>query len=48
MSGGFIGAPRKRGGGKVPFTEAELTAIRGGLSDEEHRWQLIRSSGEFR
>ena len=48
MRGGFIEAPRERGGGKVPFTEAELTAIRGELSDEEHRWKLIRSSGEFR
>jgi hypothetical protein len=26
----------------VPFTEEELTAMRGGLSAEEYRWKLIR------
>lgn len=30
----------KRSG--VPFTEWQLTAIRGGLTAEEYRWKLIR------
>ncbi len=38
----FIEIPRERGGGRVPFTEEELTAMRGGLSAEEYRWKLIR------
>ena len=38
----FIEIPRERGGGKVPFNEAQLTAIRGGLTAEEYRWKLIR------
>jgi hypothetical protein len=25
-----------------PFTEEQLTAIRGGLTAEEYRWKLIR------
>lgn len=37
MRGGFIEVPRQRGGGRVPFTEAELTAIRGGLTAEQYR-----------
>ena len=28
----FIEIPRERGGGKVPFTEEQLTAMRGGLN----------------
>jgi hypothetical protein len=28
---------------KVPFTEGELTAIRGGRAAEEYRWYLIRT-----
>jgi len=38
----FIEIRRERGGGRVPFTEEELTAMRGGLSAEEYRWKLIR------
>ena len=38
----FIEIPRKRGGGKVPFTEEQLSEIRGGLTAEEYRWKLIR------
>ena len=34
--------PPERGGGKVPFTEDQLTALRGGLTAEEYRWKLIR------
>ena len=40
--GGFIEVPRQRGGGRVPFTEAELTVMRGGLTAEEYRWKTIR------
>jgi hypothetical protein len=28
---------------RVPFTEEELTAIRGGRTAEEYRWHLIRT-----
>jgi hypothetical protein len=38
----FIEIPRERGGGKVPFTEEQLTEMRGGLTAEEYRWKLIR------
>jgi hypothetical protein len=38
----FIEVPHQRGGGRVPFTEAELTAMRGGLTAEEYRWKMIR------
>ena len=38
----FIEIPPQRGGGRVPFTEAELTVMRGGLTAEEYRWKLIR------
>ena len=38
----FIEIPRERGGGKVPFTEEQLTAMRGGLTADEYRWKLIR------
>ena len=41
----FIEIPRERGGGKVPFTEEQLTTIRGGLTAEEYRWRLIREFG---
>ena len=40
----FIEIPRERGGGKMPFTEEQLSEIRGGLTAEEHRWKLIRKS----
>ena len=32
----------ERRGGKVPFTEGELTAMRGRLTAEEHRQRLMR------
>jgi hypothetical protein len=38
----FIEIPRQRGGGRVPFAKAELTAMRGGLTAEEYRWKTIR------
>ena len=38
----FIEIPRERGGGKVPFTEEQLAAMRGGMTAEEYRWKLIR------
>ena len=44
----FIEIPRQRGGGRVPFTEAELTAMRGGLTVEEYRWKTIRKWGRSR
>ena len=37
----FIEIPRERRS-KVPFTEEQLTAMRGGLTAEEYRWRLIR------
>jgi hypothetical protein len=37
-----IEVPRERRSG-VPFTEEELTAIRGGMTAEEYRWHLIRT-----
>ncbi len=36
----FIEIPRERRGGKVPFTEAELLEMRGGLTAEEYRLYL--------
>jgi hypothetical protein len=44
----FIEIPRERGGGKVPFTEEQVTAMRGGLTAEEYRWKLIREWREAR
>ena len=38
----FIEIPRENGGVRVPFTEEQLTAMRGGLTAEEYRWKLIR------
>jgi hypothetical protein len=38
----FVEIPRERGGVRVPFTEEQLTVIRGGLTAEEYRWKLIR------
>ena len=38
----FIEIPPERGGGRVPFTEEQLTAMRGGLTAEEYRWKTIR------
>ena len=42
---GFVEIPRERGGVRVPFTEEQLTAVRGGLTAEEYRWKLIREWG---
>ena len=42
----FIEIPRERGGGKVPFTEEQLTAMRGGLTAEEYRAYIIRKFGK--
>jgi hypothetical protein len=41
----FVGIPRERRS-KVPFTEEELSKLRGGLTAEEYRWHLIRKWGE--
>ena len=35
----FVEIPRERRG--VPFTEEELTRMRGGMTAEEYRWHLI-------
>ena len=42
----FIEIPRERGGVRVPFTEEQLAAMRGGLTAEGYRWKLIREWGE--
>jgi hypothetical protein len=41
-SGRLVEIPRERRKG-MPFTEEELTAIRGGRAAEEYRWHLIRT-----
>jgi hypothetical protein len=33
---------RERGGVRVPFTEEQLAAIRGGLTAEEYRWNALQ------
>ena len=38
----FIEIPRQGYAGRVPFTEAEFTAMRGGLTAEEYRWKTNR------
>jgi hypothetical protein len=38
----FLTIPRERDGGKVPFTEEQLSKMRGGLTAEEYRWKTIR------
>jgi hypothetical protein len=38
----FIEIPLQRRSG-VPFTEEELTRMRGGRTAEEYRWHLIRT-----
>ena len=38
----FIEIPRERGGGRVPFTEEQLEALRGGLTAEQWRRKIIR------
>jgi hypothetical protein len=42
----FVSIPRDRGGGKVPFTEEQLTVMRGGLTVEEYRRKTIRKWGK--
>ena len=42
----FIEIPRERGGVRVPFTEEQLSAMRGGLTAEEYPWKLIRKYSE--
>ena len=42
----FIEILRERGGVKVPFTDEQLAATRGGLTAEEYRWKLIGEWGE--
>src|SRR5262249_20350248 len=37
-----IAIPPRRVGSKVPFTEEQLTAMRGGLTAEEYRWRIER------
>jgi hypothetical protein len=46
LSATFIEIPGERGGGRVPFTEEQLTAMRGGLTADEYRWWLIRKLGK--
>jgi hypothetical protein len=41
----FIEIKRERRS-KMPFTEDELSAMRGGRTAEEYRWRLIREWGE--
>jgi len=36
---------RERDGSRVPFTEEQLTAMRGGQTAEEYRWKLFRGEG---
>jgi hypothetical protein len=38
----FIEIPRERGGGKIHYTEEQLTAMRDGLTAEQYRWKKIR------
>ena len=42
----FIEIPRERGGGRVPFTEEQLSVMRGGLTAEEYRAYIIRKFGK--
>ena len=42
----FVEKSPSRGGGRVVFTEAELTAMRGGLTAEEYRRKFIRKWGQ--
>ena len=39
----FIEIPREKRN-IVPFTEEQLTVMRGGLTAEEYRWKLIRKT----
>jgi hypothetical protein len=42
----FIEIPRERGGGKIHYTEEQLTAMRGGLTAEQYRRKTIRKWGK--
>jgi len=42
----FIDIERERGGGRVPFTEEQLEAMRGGLTVEQYRWKTVRKWGK--
>ena len=42
----FIDTPRERGGGRVPFTEEQLEAMRGGLTVEQYRRKTFRKWGK--
>jgi hypothetical protein len=42
----FIEIPRERGGGKVHYTEEQLTAMRGGLTVEQWRRKIVRKWGK--
>jgi hypothetical protein len=37
VNAAFIEIPRPRGAGRVPFTEKQLTTMRGGVTAEEYR-----------
>lgn len=41
----FVEIPRERGGSKVPFTEEQLAAMRGGLTVEQYRRKTLRKWG---
>jgi hypothetical protein len=41
----FISIPRERGGGKVHYTEEQLTAMHRGLTVEQYRLKTIRKWG---
>ena len=43
----FVEIPRQREGGRAPFTEAELTAMRGGLYPVEVDPQVEEASQGF-
>ena len=42
----FIAISRERGGGRVPFTEEQLEAMRGGLTVEQYRLKTIHKWGK--
>jgi hypothetical protein len=42
----FIDIERERGGGRVPFTEEQSEAMRGGLTVEQYRWKTVRKWGK--
>ena len=42
----FVEISPSRGGGRVAFTEAELTGMRGGLTAEKYRLKFVRKWGD--